>query len=277
MECDLVCGLEKNYGWCDKGQITMKSIVIVCNWKMNKTVTESIDFCTTYGKNMDALMRSSPHTLVLCPSAISMLSVAFFLEDMLHIKLGSQDVSAVARGSYTGQTDAASIAQAGATYGIVGHVEARAWYPHTVHILEQKLIRLREHAIVPILCVSETYETSSSVYSVEDAYRSLIQQLEPLLPELRNHTACIIAYEPAAFIGTGNVPPIPYLEALLGRLHDWLAHTLPGNYQIAYGGGVTSSSVYDIVRIDAISGLLVGSYTLTYDNVNELLQAISAD
>ena len=75
-----------------------------------------------------------------------------------NIKLGAQNVYYEDKGAYTGETSAPMLVSAFVDYCIVGHSERRAEEKETNEEIKEKIERLFEYNITPILCIGESRE-----------------------------------------------------------------------------------------------------------------------
>jgi triosephosphate isomerase len=101
---------------------------------------------------------------------------------------------------------------------------------------------------------------------VSDDYESQItKQTEGLLQD--HHDNVILAYEPVSAIGTGRLPSTDDIQEVAARLHS--------RYEISdvvYGGSVTSANALDILRLEGVSGVLIGGASLKVDEVSAILK-----
>lgn len=75
-----------------------------------------------------------------------------------NVELGAQNVSFNDQGAYTGEVSAQQLQSEQVKYCIVGHSERRNYQQETDEEINQKIMRLLEQDIIPILCVGETKE-----------------------------------------------------------------------------------------------------------------------
>jgi len=244
----------------------------IANWKMNSSFEQSLTFCTN---NKAALLQLSMHPntkLVLCPSFPALHSMAQLFTNS-SLSIGAQNCSEHTQGAYTGQVDALSLAQVGCTYCIIGHNESRACGETNEHIGE-KITRLREQNITPILCVGET----KTDYEQGSTYALLEQQLLPMHEafsrKVLTHTndVCVIAYEPAWAIGTGITPPIEYVTKVFSWLREYCAKHLPEmTMRLLYGGSVDENDAAELKKISGIDGFLIGSASLDFQKLQKIV------
>ena len=96
--------------------------VIAANWKMNKTPTETRDFCTAL---RGMLPRSRWCDIILCMPAIDIPSGMRVLKDT-RVAIGAENIHEKASGAVTGEIAGNMLADAGVKYVIVRHSERRA-------------------------------------------------------------------------------------------------------------------------------------------------------
>lgn len=238
----------------------------VANWKMNSSFEQSLTFCTN---NKNVLVQLSTHSdtkLVLCPSFPALYPIAqLFINSSLFI--GAQNCSEHAHGAYTGQVDALSLTQVGCTYCIVGHSESRA-SGETHEQIGNKIIRLREQNITPIICIGETkidYEQGKTYALLKEQLMSLVQAIHP-------HDVCIIAYEPVWAIGTDITPSTEYLTKVFSWLREYCAKYLAGvTIRLLYGGNVNETDAAAFKKIPGIDGFLIGSASLDFQKLQKIV------
>src|SRR5579871_3796912 len=139
--------------------------LVAGNWKMNMTSAEASAAVQSFLKHVDA---KADVDVVICPSYLSIPRVREMLR-LTHIKVGAQDVFWKESGAFTGQVSAAMLADAGATFCIVGHSEMRGrfgkvevsaesmpFFAESDHTVNLKIRALLFQSITPILCVGET-------------------------------------------------------------------------------------------------------------------------
>ena len=87
----------------------------------------------------------------------------------------------------------------GVKYSIVGHSERREYQKETNEDIKEKIIRLIENDITPILCIGE-----SKIERDNNTYKEVLIKELSILEDVDKDI--IIAYEPIWSIGTGVIP-----------------------------------------------------------------------
>jgi triosephosphate isomerase len=132
----------------------MRRVIIAGNWKMNKTVSESMELANAVKR---ALYDIAEIEIVLCPPFTSLGDVREVLIES-NIKLGAQDVYWEKEGAFTGEVSSAMVKSAGCEYCIVGHSERRQYFGETNATVNKKAKALLEAGLKPIVCVGEKLE-----------------------------------------------------------------------------------------------------------------------
>jgi triosephosphate isomerase len=98
--------------------------IFAANWKMNKTVGESLDFVDRLKQFVIGI---NDRQVVVAPSFTALYPVGAALKGS-GIGLAAQNLSDNREGAYTGEVSARMLADVGCTYVIVGHSERRPFW-----------------------------------------------------------------------------------------------------------------------------------------------------
>lgn len=188
--------------------------------------------------------------LVLCPN---FLNISEFKSDK--IILGSQNVSAQNSGAFTGEISANILKSYNVKYCLVGHSERRKYQQENYREINQKIKKLLESNITPILCIGETKEERDSKRYKEVIKEQLLSAIKDL--SLENQKKIIIAYEPVWSIGTGLIPTNNQIEEIFNYIKSFLMTN-----KILYGGSVNETNVDTLKKINLIDGYLLGALSL---------------
>lgn len=218
-------------------------MIIILNNKSNLSKKEFIEYQEHLKK-----IRSS-HEIVLCPT---FLNISLFNLD--NISLGSQNVSNTNDGAYTGEISARELKSLNVEYSLVGHSERRKNQKETNKDINEKIKRLLENDITPILCVGETKEERDNNKAEKIIKEQILMAIEDIIPS--SIEKIIIAYEPIWSIGTGIIPK---LEDII-KINNVIEEILPYN-KIVYGGSVNEKNI-DNLKSNKIEGYLLGGLSL---------------
>src|SRR5258705_3665485 len=133
----------------------MRKPVIAGNWKMYKTVSESVDTVLA----LKPLVANANHCqIVVAPVFTSLKTVADRLEGS-NIRVCAQNCSTEPEeGPHTGEVAAFMIRDVGGAYVIVGHSERRQLYAETDSMVNRKVQSALGSDLVVIICVGESLE-----------------------------------------------------------------------------------------------------------------------
>lgn len=218
-------------------------MIIVLNNKSNLNKNEFIE----YQEELSKL--NSPYDVVLCPTYTNL-----GLFNLNNILLGSQNVSNNNEGAFTGEISAKNLKSYNVKYSLVGHSERRKNQKETEKDINEKIKRLLENNITPILCVGETMEERENGEVKKIIKTQVKLALAGVSPS--DIEKIIIAYEPIWSIGTGNIPKIE--DILL--TNNYIREILPYN-KIIYGGSVNEENI-DNIKSPEIDGYLLGGLSL---------------
>ena len=175
----------------------MRESVVVGNWKMHKTIAESIRLVT----ELKGLLSGKRDTVtVVAPPFTALNSVSIALQNS-HLKLAAQNVHQAAQGAYTGEISASMLLDAGCSYVILGHSERRLYFAETNDTVNKKLRLALDEGLAPIMCIGERQEERDAGRTEEVLTIQLTEGLKGL--RVQNLAPLIVAYEPVWAIGTG--------------------------------------------------------------------------
>ncbi|MER3524503.1 MAG: triose-phosphate isomerase [Ignavibacteria bacterium] len=250
----------------------MRKTVIAGNWKMYKTVEETVEL-------LDALKprctKLPPEVeVVVCPPFTSLVVASRMLKDS-PIRLGAQNMSEHGEGAYTGEVSWRMLKSAGCRYVILGHSERRHYFGETNELINRKAKKALEAGLEPIICVGERLEEREQGITQQVVATQIKGVLAGIPSEEMKRI--IIAYEPVWAIGTGKTAtPVQAQEVhqqirkLVAQLYSWhIAEALI----IQYGGSVKPDNAADLLAQDDIDGALVGGACLKADSFAAIIEA----
>ncbi len=239
------------------------------NWKMNGTRASLEEL-----RALKAAHAGATCDILICPPA-TLLAWASEAVGAAPIRLGGQDCHAKASGAHTGDISAAQLADAGATYVILGHSERRADHSETDAQVCAKADAALAAGLITIICVGETeaQRDSGATLSVIGA------QLAGSVPDAARAADTVIAYEPVWAIGTGRTPTL----AQIAEVHDDLRARLTARFgtegdgiRLLYGGSVKPANAEEIFAIGNVDGALVGGASLKAADFGAIIAALCA-
>ena len=248
----------------------MRKPVIAGNWKMYKTIGESIDTALA----LKPLVANSNHCeVVIAPVFTRLKTVADRLEGS-NIKIAGQNCSTqTEEGAHTGEVTAAMLRDVGATYVIVGHSERRHFYFETDAMVSKKCHAGIASGLTVIMCLGETLEQREQGNAENTVREQLNGGLAGLTASDLNHI--IVAYEPVWAIGTGRTATPEQAQEMHAFIRRVFAERHPAEaaeaLRILYGGSVKPENIAGLMAQKDIDGALVGGASLKAETFAQIV------
>lgn len=179
------------------------------------------------------------------------------------IAVGAQDVSAHAKGAYTGEVAATMLADVGARYTLVGHSERRQYHAENSELVAQKFRAAQAAGITPILCVGERLEEREA----GQTEAVIASQLRPVLDlvGVAAFADAVVAYEPVWAIGTGRTASPEQAQAVHAFIRSQVADRdakIADSLPLLYGGSVKPDNAASLFAQADVDGGLIGGASL---------------
>lgn len=246
-------------GKCHTGGDIVRRVLMIANWKMNKSIKETHTFCREFVSQVE---KTDKTDIVICPPFTSL----HVLESELAgsgIKIGAQNLFWEENGAYTGEISAGMLLDAGCSHVIIGHSERRQVMKESDGIINSKIRAALQAGLIPILCVGETLlqrEEGMAKQVVKDQLFNCLQGFEPGDGEI------VIAYEPVWAIGTGVNASSEDAQEMIGFIRANLGQIIGAetaeSTRILYGGSVNAKNIAELMEKQDIDGALVGGASL---------------
>ena len=246
----------------------MRRRIVAGNWKLQGSRT----FAHALVEGIASGMPAGVEAIVLPPYPyLALLTQAFEARD---VAFGAQDVSAHAKGAFTGEVSAAMVADVGARYTLVGHSERRQYHGEDDALVAAKFVAASEGGLVPILCVGETREQREAGRT-EEVIAAQVEAVLAVAGVAAFHGA-IVAYEPVWAIGTGlTASPEQaqavhaFLRGVVARQDARIADSLP----LLYGGSCKPDNAAALFSQPDVDGGLIGGASLAADDFLAIVAA----
>lgn len=239
--------------------------LVVGNWKMNgmQAALEEVAAIGALATHHPAVEVGLCLPATLIAAAVARRGGAF---------IGAQDCHMQASGAHTGCLSATMLAEAGASWTIVGHSERRQDQGETDADVAAKALAAKTAGLRVILCVGESLD-------VRDAGNAEVVVSAQLLASLPDGAAAdwlAVAYEPIWAIGTGRIPTMEAVAAMHTALRAALSSRIGDEAQairILYGGSMNGDNAADLMAIADVDGGLVGGASLTVEKFAPIIAA----
>jgi len=238
----------------------MRTPFIAGNWKMFKTVAETV----RYVKEFRNLVKDIADVEIVIAPPFTALHAAAEAARNSNVGIAAQDVHWEREGPFTGEISAPMIAESGAEYVIIGHSERRTLFGETDASVNRKIAAAFAGGLTPIVCIGETLDQRER----NETFAVLDRQIRDGLDGVTSDrlVQLVIAYEPVWAIGTGrNATPAQAAEAhghIRKRLQQWFGTGASELCRIVYGGSVKPENIRDLASQPDVDGALVGGASL---------------
>ena len=238
----------------------MRIPLIAGNWKMFKTVHETIIFT----KELRSVLKDVTDVeIVVAPPFTAVHAAAEALRNS-NIAVAAQDLYWEREGAFTGEVSAQMIKDAGAEFVIIGHSERRRLFGETDAMVNRKVTAAIGAGLTPIVCVGETLEERER----NETLAVLDRQIKDGLDRVTGAQIAdlVVAYEPVWAIGTGrNATAAQAEEAhqhIRQRLKQWFGGDAAEACHVIYGGSVKPDNIAQLIAEPDVDGALVGGASL---------------
>ena len=249
----------------------MRPLILVANWKMNKTIREAID----YAHRLKELLSRYDGVEVILASPFTTLRS---LDEVLRgsrISLAAQNIHWEDSGPYTGEISALQVREAGCRYVLIGHSERRQHFGEGYDQVNRKIHAAIRSQLYPVVCLGETQMEREAHRTLNILEEQISKGMAGIIrPE--GIDKFLIAYEPVWAIGTGQtVTPKQASEThqfIRQRLSELFGPSTAAFVKVLYGGSITSENVSPFVAEPQVDGLLVGGASLDFEEFSEIVK-----
>ncbi len=246
-----------------------KQFRVICNWKMNKTISEAVGFVKKIPPLLAPTYIAVPFTAL---NAVASLDIPM-------LQIGAQNIYPQPEGAFTGEVSAPMVREAGAEFVIVGHSERRQIFSETSEFVNKKVKAAILHDLMPILCIGESALDRENGQAAEVLKTQLLESLKEIEPKTFKNLG--IAYEPVWAIGTGK----PSTAQSAQEVHFMLRNLIQEHWGedeaqevfILYGGSVSPDSVEELMKQPDIDGVLVGGASLNLQTYSKIIELVRGD
>jgi len=249
--------------------------IIAANWKMNKTVTEAVQFIEKFENLVGG---SSSIDIAIAPAFIALPVSKELLINSATTTLAAQNCHFEESGAFTGEISIGMLKDIGVDYVIIGHSERRAIFGENDALINAKAKSLHSAGVNPIFCIGETLEERDGG-EIESVLR---RQLEEGLKDLdsENMIETVIAYEPVWAIGTGRTAtPEQAQEAhafTRSVIRELFGDSVADQIRIQYGGSVKPDNTKELMEQEDVDGALVGGASLDPESFADICKNAAA-
>jgi triosephosphate isomerase len=245
--------------------------LVAGNWKMNKTVPESLALVEEI---LTALPRLDAVEVAVLPPFTSLWPVSRSSIAEGGVVLGAQDIFWETSGAYTGEISPAMLS-GWCRYALVGHSERRRLFFETDETVNRKAHAALGHGLRPMVAVGESLEENEAGRTEEVLNRQVPAGLAGI--DKTQGGELVMAYEPVWAIGTGRTATPAHAEQSCGLIRRLLAQVLgtavAESVRVLYGGSVTPQNAAELMSQPNVDGALVGGASLVASDFAAIVAA----
>ena len=248
--------------------------LVAGNWKMNKTVPESLELVAEI---QQGLPRLDHVEVALLPPFTSLWPVSRSGIGDDGVVFGAQDIYWEEKGAYTGEISPLMVA-GWCRYALIGHSERRQLFGETDETVNRKVHAANNHGLRPMIAVGETLEENESGQTEAVLGRQVPAALRGV--DEQHGLELVLAYEPIWAIGTGRTATPDHAEqscALIRRLIvEALGPAVADYARVLYGGSVNAANSAELMAQPNIDGALVGGASLVAADFLQIIEAAAS-
>lgn len=247
----------------------MRKPFVAANWKMHKTVDESVDYVRRFVPLVNA---AADVDIVVAPSFLALPALVEATGNS-RVGVAAQNVNAKPQGPFTGEVSLGMLQASGIEFVIIGHSERRQLYGETNADVNAKVRASVDAGLTPIVCVGETLAQHEADTTFEVIERQIREGLSELT--MNQGATIVVAYEPVWAIGTGQVATPDQANAAHQHIRTQLVSQFGNDAasacRIIYGGSVKPDNAAEIMACSDVDGSLVGGAGLDPSSFAEIV------
>ncbi|MDD6056093.1 MAG: triose-phosphate isomerase [Helicobacteraceae bacterium] len=232
--------------------------IIASNFKCNHTRAST----ESYAKGLEAFLsqkmesKSAKLDISIFPPSSALLCDSF-----KHFKIGTQNAYPAESGAFTGEIGLEQLSEFNIKRILIGHSERRE-IGESDEMCLKKFEFFKSQDFKIFFCIGESLDVRQS--GLDSTLRFLESQLKGLPLD---YEKLVVAYEPIWAIGSGVSASLDDIEAT----HKGLKQIV-GKVPLLYGGSVKAENVREILSIEGVDGVLVGSASWELEGFCQIIE-----
>ncbi|NRA10373.1 MAG: triose-phosphate isomerase [Crocinitomicaceae bacterium] len=238
----------------------MAQKIVVGNWKMNLELNEAKELIQGIKNTQDDVR------VIVFPSSVFINAVSEGKNE--GVEVGAQNFHTEPKGAFTGELSISQLRSSGATVGLIGHSERRAYFSEGNELLKMKVDTAMANNFDFIFCCGEPLMIREAGKELEFVKMQLEESLLHLTKE--QMMGKVIAYEPVWAIGTGVTASFDQAESMHRSIRTWIHERYDAetanNVSILYGGSCNQANANELFSCPNVDGGLIGGASLKADS-----------
>jgi len=227
-------------------------MIFAANFKMNHTRASTKIYLDALNQKL-ASKRSEDRVFVFPPAT----ALDCYEGDFT---VGAQNAYMAKNGAFTGEIGLDQLDEFGIKTILIGHSERRDILGEDQKLIAEKFSYFKSQDFEIVYCIGEALEVREA--GEEAVIAHLVSQFEGI--DL-DYEKLIVAYEPIWAIGTGRSATTEEISSTHTALKQHFDRPL------LYGGSVKPANIKEIIGIDGVDGVLVGSASLEVESFAEMI------
>ncbi len=244
--------------------------LIAGNWKMYKTVSESVALAQGLAQGL----QRRDLDVVVAPTFPALYPVAQALAGS-PIQVAGQNLYWENEGAFTGEVSGPLLKAAGASLALVGHSERRQFFGESERTANLRVRAALAAGLIPVLCVGEVLAEREGGQTEGVLESQLAGALAGLAAAQMEQV--VLAYEPVWAIGSGLTASEGQANEAHAFIRSWLGwrfdKAVAESVKILYGGSVKPANAAGLLSQPQVDGVLVGGASLAADSFLGIIQA----
>lgn len=229
--------------------------IIASNFKTNHTRQSTQKFCLELESFLTT--QKNPNKIALFPPATALLNNNFE-----HFSIGAQNAYFIESGSFTGEIGLEQLQEFNIQSLLIGHSERREVLGESQEFCSKKFAYFSQKDFEIYYCIGESLEIKNKgLDSTLSFLESQLKNIDLGYPKL------IIAYEPIWAIGSGISATLEEIAQIHTRLKQKL-----DKIPLLYGGSVKPQNAREILNLEGVDGVLVGSASWEIQSFCQILE-----
>ncbi len=250
----------------------MRRILVVGNWKMNLNTSQA---SLLVHRLQERIRIYRDIEVVLAPSMLTLQPLSLQI-DRRKFRLAAQNAYSRDEGAFTGEVSFNMLRDL-VHYVIVGHSERRYIFNEDLDMVRDKVAAAVRNGIAPILCVGETAQERKDGETKQVLHDELMTALSNLTA--REVSQIVIAYEPVWAIGAGEVAKPDQVDEAIKYIrryiNDVFGPKAAKTVRVLYGASVEPETIWGLLNIGGVDGLLIGGASLNYHKFSGIVSAVN--
>lgn len=250
-----------------KGFNKMRKSIIIGNWKMNKNLSETLNF-------IKEIEPKCKHLNMDAGVAVPFIYLKEAKKNAKNLIIAAQNCYFEDSGAFTGEVSVNMLKDIGITHIIIGHSERREIFHETDELINQKNKAILEKGLIPIVCCGETLAQYNKKETLKVVYKQLEKAYKDISKELVEKS--VIAYEPIWAIGTGKTATAEIAQNICKAIREKISKLYDNEtaqkIRIQYGGSVKPDNIEELLSQPDIDGALVGGASLEGSSFIQLIE-----